>query len=508
MSRMHRLANMTGTAALCLLLVCGCSQYNKQVEATDSFMDKWKTKAQESLSYPPAPSQASQDLTKDLVAKPAGIKPEPEKERPLPTKRISMSMSNVDVSVLLRALARAADVNIILNNKVTGRANINISQAPWDQVFLGILRTHNLSYAWQGDIVRIMTAEDLEEELRKEVRRRELSIAEPTVNRIVPVKFAAADKLQENMKSFLSVDKTGKPVGSILVDQHTNALIINAVPRDLNTILAVIEKLDKPTPQVHIEAFIVEATKNVARDLGIQWGGAYQLSGGDKRGFLTGRDNNGLSQGGIGTPVNPGLGNVVNNALDAATATSFGFLYQNVGKALLSVQLTALQDEGKINILSTPSITTLDNQMALIESGKDVPFQSVSDGEVNIQYKKAVLSLKVTPHVIDNQTLKLAVVVKKDEVDFAQASRVLGNPTIITKNAETNVIQADGQTLVIGGLNKDTSTDTQSGTPSLMDVPGLGWLFKRDGKSNEKEALLIFITPTILKVQESGATGG
>jgi type IV pilus assembly protein PilQ len=310
------------------------------------------------------------------------------------------------------------------------------------------------------------------------------------------------------MKNFLSVDKTGKPVGSILVDQHTNALIVNAVPRDLNTILAVIEKLDKPTPQVHIEAFIVEATKDVARDLGIQWGGAYQLSGGDKRGFLTGRDNNGLSQGGIGTPVNPGLGNVVNNAVDAATATSFGFLYQNVGKALLSVQLTALQDEGKINILSTPSITTLDNQMALIESGKDVPFQSVSDGEVNIQYKKAVLSLKVTPHVIDNQTLKLAVVVKKDEVDFSQAARVLGNPTIITKNAETNVIQADGQTLVIGGLNKDTSTESRSGTPSLMDVPGLGWLFKTDGKSSQKEALLIFITPTILKVQESGATGG
>jgi type IV pilus assembly protein PilQ len=223
---------------------------------------------------------------------------------------------------------------------------------------------------------------------------------------------------------------------------------------------------------------------------------------------VTGRTNDGLNQGGIGTPVNPGLGNVVNNAIDAATATSFGFLYQNVGKALLSVQLTALQDQGKVNILSTPSITTLDNQMALIESGKDVPYQSVSDGEVNIEYKKAVLSLKVTPHVIDNQTLKLAVVVKKDEVDFSLSSRVLGNPTIITKNAETNVIQADGQTLVIGGLNKDTTTEGQSGTPSLMDVPGLGWLFKSDSKSSAKEALLIFITPTILKVQESGATGG
>jgi type IV pilus assembly protein PilQ len=144
--------------------------------------------------------------------------------------------------------------------------------------------------------------------------------------------------------------------------------------------------------------------------------------------------------------------------------------------------------------------------MAVIESGRDIPFQTVEDGEVNIEYKKAVLSLKVTPHVIDNQTLKLAVKVNKDEVDFTRT--VLGNPTIIIKNAETNVIQADGQTLVIGGLNKETSTDDRSGTPGLLDVPGLGWLFKKEGKSSAKEDLLIFITPTILKPQEQAKTGG
>ncbi|MBI5578285.1 MAG: type IV pilus secretin PilQ [Deltaproteobacteria bacterium] len=503
MSRTNRLGNTTGAAALCLLLVCGCSQY-KQVETADPFMDKWKSKAQEAKGYPQAPSSAPKEPVKDPIVKPAELKPEPEKERPLPSKRISMSMSNVDVSVLLRALARAADVNIILNNKVTGRANINISQAPWDQVFLGILRTHNLSYAWQGDIIRIMTAEDLEEELRKEVRRRELLIAEPTTSRIVPIKFASADNLQKNMLNFLSIDKSGKPVGSILVDQHTNSLIVNAVPRDLNTILGVLEKLDKPTPQVLIEAFIVEATKDVARELGVQWGGAVKLG----NTTLTGRDNNSLGSS-LNTRVDPTTGTVVDlpaTSILGASATSFGLIYQNVGNVLLSAQLTALQDEGKLNILSSPSITTLDNQMALIESGKDIPYQSVSDGEVNIQYKKAVLSLKVTPHVIDRQTLKLAVTVKKDEVDFSQ--QVLGNPTIITKNAETNVIQADRQTLVIGGLNKETTTDNRSGTPGVMDTPGLGWLFKKEGKSSAKEDLLIFIIPTILQVQESGATGG
>lgn len=501
--RSHGCWKSAVAGVICVLLALGCSSPQK-TDANDPLLDKWKAKAQESKGFSPAPSpQAPKEIVKEAAARPVEARLEPE--RPLPTRRVSLKMSNVDVSVLLRALARAADVNIILNDRVTGRSNINITQAPWDQVFIGILRTHNLTYAWQGDIIRIMTADDLEEELRKEGRRRELQMAEMPVTRIVPVKFAEANKLQENLKSFLTTDKTNKPIGSVLVDQHTNSIIVNALPRDVNAIISVLEKLDKPTPQVLIEAFIVEANKDVSRELGVQWGGAYQFTGGDKRGFLTGRDNNALGQG-VGTKVDPTTGNVVDLPLTAAGASSFGFIFQNVGKSLLAAQLTALQDEGKLTILSTPSITTLDNQLAVIESGKDVPFQTVSDGEVNIQYKKAVLSLKVTPHVIDATTLKLAVKVNKDEVDFTQT--VLGNPTIITKNAETNVIQADGQTLVIGGLNKEQSTDSRTGTPGLLDVPILGWLFKKEGKSNAKEDLLIFITPSILKAQETPPAGG
>jgi type IV pilus assembly protein PilQ len=507
MIRLHGLRNAAIIGTLSALLAVGCAPLKKS-EPTDTFMDKWKAKAQESKGFSPGASQTPKEIVRDTAPRPSDIKV--ETERPLPTKRISLKMSNVDVSVLLRALARAADVNIILNDKVAGRSNINITQAPWDQVFLGILRTHNLTYAWQGDIVRIMTADDLEEELRKESRRRELLLAEAPVTRIVPVKFAEARQLQENMQKFLTPDKTNKAIGSVLVDQHTNSLIVNALPRDMNSILSVLDKLDKPTPQVLIEAYIVEANKDVARELGVQWGGAYQLSGGDRRGFLTGRDartssTSTSSNADLGSRVDPFTGNIVDNPVADAAATSFGLLYQNVGKALLSAQLTALQDEGKLTILSSPSITTLDNQTAMIESGRDVPFQSVEDGEVNIEYKKAVLSLNVTPHVIDNQTLKLAVKVNKDEVDFSQT--VLGNPTIITKKAETNVIQVDGQTLVIGGLNKETTSDNRTGTPGLLDVPVLGWFFKKEGKSSAKEDLLIFITPTILRPVEQAKAG-
>ncbi len=139
--------------------------------------------------------------------------------------------------------------------------------------------------------------------------------------------------------------------------------------------------------------------------------------------------------------------------------STLGLIYTRVGEYLLSAQLSALQDQGKLHILSSPSITTQDNKLAFIESGQDVPYQSVEDGEVKVEYKKAVLRLEVTPNVIDGDTLKLDIKVNKDEPDFSRT--VLGNPTIITKKAETNVIQNDGQTIVIGGLSKESASRNQ-----------------------------------------------
>ena len=332
-----------------------------------------------------------------------------------------------------------------------------------------------------------------------------MAIAEPPITRIIPIKFSEAQQLKTNLERFLTIGKDGNPIGSVLVDVHTNSLIIKALKSDMRTLVSVIEKLDKPTPQVLIEAHIVEANRDVARELGVQWGGAAQF-GKNKRLTATGRQGNVLP-----TPnANPAdSGFVVDlpaNTLSGFDPSTLGLIYQNIGDILLSVQLSALQDAGKLNILSSPSITTLDNQTAIIESGSDVPFQTVEDGEVKVEYKKAVLSLRVTPHVIDMQSMKLYVKVNKDEPDFSNT--VLGNPTIITKNAETNVIQFDGQTLVIGGLNIERSTRSGTGTPFLADIPGLGYLFKRKSRSNEWEDLLIFITPRILKPRTVVSSGG
>jgi type IV pilus assembly protein PilQ len=487
-----------------VLLIGGCAA--PKLEKKDPFFEEWKARAETSKGYSPAKpeprAQKPQVITpkatpKDIIEETA--------EKPLPARKISLKMTDISVAVVLRALARAADQNIIVSEKVSGKININIVQAPWDQVFLGILRTQGLSYAWEGDIIRIMTADDMEQDLKRQARQREMKLTEQPLTRIVPVKYAAAQKLKDNLTKFLTIDKDGNPVGSILVDDHTNSLIIQAVRNDLGNILAVIDELDKPTPQVLIEAFIVEANKDVARELGVQWGGVFRTAKGTGVGFGTGRDS-GVLGNTVGTAVDPASGNVVDlpaQPLGGFEPFSLGLIYQNIGDVLLTAQLSALQDKGKLNILSSPSITTQDNNTATIESGEEIPFQTVEDGEVNVEFKKAVLRLTVTPHVIDNIELKMYINVHKDEADFSRT--VLGNPTIITKNAETNVLQLDGQTIVIGGLNKETSSRSDTGVPYLESIPGLGYLFKRKGSDDRLEDLLIFITPHILESAPPGS---
>ena len=481
--------------------VGGCSQKKALKDVQDPFYEQWRVKAEEAKGTSPVEPPP-------IDEKPFAIASREEKEevqldspKPLPTRRISLKMNDIEVAVLLRALARAAEQNIILNEKVTGKVSINILQAPWDQVFKGILRSHGLSYTWEGEIIRIMTAGDMDAHLRSKTRQQALRLTQAPLTRIVAIKFATANKLKANLTKFLTVGDGGKKTGSILVDEHTNSLIIQAIRSDMDRILAIIKKLDRPTPQVLIEAIIVEANKDVARELGIQWGGVYAGTSGDKRAIVTGQQGqvppNFTDTDGSVDVTSGSVVNLPAAALGGFNPMTLGLIYTRVGEYLLSAQLSALQAQGKLHILSNPSITTLDNKEAMIKSGSEIPFQSVEDGEVKIEYKEAVLELLVTPHVIDGDTLKMYIQVKKDEPDF---SRTVGNnPTIIKKEATTNVIQNDGQTIVIGGLSKETSRRTDTGTPFLEDIPGLGYLFKNKSNADQLEELLIFITPHVLK---------
>jgi type IV pilus assembly protein PilQ len=480
--------------AACLfaaLLLAGCA--GDQKNNIDQSYQKWKVKAEDSRGYSPSAKQRVSQLgaksTKTAEKAGQGDVPGPVAAKPLPDSPVSLNMSDVDVAVLLRSLARAAGQNIMINEKVGGRANINIQQAPWDQVFLGVLKTHGLSYRWEGDIIRIMTLADLEQEGLRAAQKKDLRELEPLTTKIVRIDYTDAANLKTTLEAFLTKGKGGKPIGSIMVDTHTNTLIVQALENDISEILSLVNQLDKPTPQILIEAYIIEANSSTARELGIQWGGKYQFAD---------SNNNTYTLGGDGTTAGSGVNNTsfsFPTSTVGATGMTLGFLLDSGGQNILTAQLSALEQERKLKILSSPSITTIDNQKAIFESGREVPYQSVEDGNVKIEFKKAVLKLEVTPHVIDGEALKLIISVNKDEVD----TTVTSNPPIITKKAETNVILYDGQTTVIGGLNSASDTRTDQGVPGLRKIPGLGVFFRGESTDKAMDDVLIFITPHILK---------
>jgi type IV pilus secretin PilQ/predicted competence protein len=485
----------------------GCATEESQKQ--DLFFDKWRVRAETAQGNSPTARKRTVAIPKK-ISEPARQSPS-ALDRPLPNRKTTLEMQNTDIAVLLRALARAVGQDIMINESVKGRISINVKEAPWDQVFKGILHTNGLSYGWQGDIIHIISMEDQDRNLRqleteKEIisKRRELEMVEPLFTQIVRVDYADAAKLKENLEKFLSEKGEGEKIGSVMVDEHNNALIIQAIRSDILRMIPLIEDLDHPTPQILIEAHIVEAGSETARELGIQWGG---LGFDGTHNWITaGANSTGITGQtfGSGTGIDPTAGQAANfpapfsqgSVPNSAAGLTIGYIYEKLGETLLSVQLSALQEDGMLNILSSPSITTVDNQKAIIEAGDEVPFQTVEDGEVKIEYKKAVLSLEVTPHVIDDNSLRLSIHTKKDELDFTRT--VAGNPTVITKNAQTNVILFDGQTTVIGGLNKETQSDGDRGIPFLKDIPLFGYLFKGESKRDSMEEVLIFITPHIL----------
>lgn len=458
-----------------------------------------------------------------------GKNDKPIEKKPLPTEDVSFRFINENINNVLRTLAHAAGINMVISEKVTGMVNMDINNASWDKIFLSLLRTYGLSYKWEGSIMRVLTLEDLDNELKvieannrilagkkqkdfeeleaaekRESKKREIELVRPLLTNVIEVKFSSAEKLKASLEQLLEKKKDIKR-GFITVDEHTRSLIIQATQTDMDMITALAEKLDRSIGQVLIEAHIVETSKETARELGIRWGGLYRHNGDNDNHWIIPGSSNGISGKKIDDGLEPESGNIVNfpaNVQDAGF--QIGYVAQKIGKYILSFQLSALQRQGKLNILSSPSITTLDNQAAMIKSGKEVPYQAVNDdGEVTINFKEAVLSLKVTPHIIDNNTLNMQIETKKDELDFSNT--VQGNPTIIRKEAKTNVMLRDGQTTVIGGLSKEVLGNDESGVPILKDIPLLGYLFKGKSRRMDMEEILIFVTPYVLGKTEKQA---
>ncbi len=519
--RTVRLILLMGMASL----VLGCaSQQPKENE----FFNKWKEMAEESQGYSPDVSRETVEIGETVITGDELREQELEElrkqQRPLPRERVTLKLRNTDVRIILRTLAKAAGQNILVNSSVQGSLSVNIENTPWDQVFKGILRSQGLTYDWEGGIIRIMTVADMERDLKLEsledqrqaqkLQRRQV---EPLVTQVFKVSFADASDLKDNVAQMLTPAEGDTSRGSVVVDKHTNSLIVQAIRDDLSKVSKLVATLDTPRSQIQLKAHIVETTNDLARELGVQWGGVFKSPAwnNNRHLWVTPGGTDGSTQSdpvegeydpNLGTGISgQGFGSSFPASLGDNSGLNLGLLYGMIGDDILELQLSALQEDGKLNILSSPSITTLDNQMAFTENGERVPFETVDDdGRAVVEFEDAVLRLEITPHLIDREMLKLHVVVKKDEVDFSRT--VAGNPVIIKKQTETNLIVQHGETIVISGLSRQRNIDSESGIPGLKDVPALGHLFKSNSKSEIMEEVLVFITPHVLQKRSDVAT--
>ncbi len=467
-----------------IILLPSCATEKKKAKH-DPFFDKWKIKAEKSKGYSPVIKRRIVDLPAIKETEP-GEKPTVEIKKSLPTKEISLSMHNVELATLIRTVARAVNIPIVINESVKGKANLYMQKQPWNQVFRAVLESNGLTYSWVGNIIRIMTLEDRDLELKRKGQEKDLKKFEKKLQdleiKVISINYAQAKDFKANLTDLLTKGDDGKVRGSIKVDSHTNSLIIHAIRSDIDSIITLIEELDRPTRQVKIEAHIVIAQRTISRELGIAWSGTrYTGAGG----------------GAAGGTLPTATGSTF-DAASSATGLALGYYTQKLGKYALDAQLTALESDGKIKILSSPSITTLDNQLAVIESGEQIPYNKLDEaGNTTTAFVDAVLKLEVTPHIIDSNTLSLKIKTNKDEA--GTPSTPGGTPPIITKKAETKVVLFDGQTTVIGGLQEENIDDTDYGVPILKDIPLLGYLFKGTDKTSVMTDLLIFITPYILE---------
>jgi type IV pilus assembly protein PilQ len=401
---------------------------------------------------------------------------------------ISMSLKDADVREVLRSFARISGLNVVIQPGVKGTVTVELESVPWDQALDQILKINNLGYELDGNIMRIAPVNILEQEARRaQALQQAQALSIPLRTVVKRLSYSTAGEVAGLLRQGGSGGILSQR-GTVIIDARTNTLIIKELPNYIDTVLAVIDTLDVPEPQVMIEAKIVETTKQFSRSLGISWG--FDAISDPAHGNTTGLEfpSHGTVDGGVGL----------------LTGGANGFIDLTLGNILdtftLDARLQAAESEGLVNVLSAPKISTLNNSAASIQSGVQLPIQTVANNTVTVQFVNATLRLDVTPHVTAEGTILMDINVQKREPQLAFVVPGASNAPISTKEARTRVIVRDGGTTVIGGIYKVSSDQGQDRVPGLSNVPLLGHLFRNRRVRNENDELLIFITPRVIKL--------
>jgi type IV pilus assembly protein PilQ len=441
--------------------------------------------------------------------KPSSKRTAAEEKKEYTGERLTLNFQDIDVRSVLQLLADTSGQNIVVSDSVSGNLTLRLQNVPWDQALDIVLRTKGLDKRRQDNVIIIGPTEELATREKAELAaHKEVQELSPTHTEFMQVNYAKVVDLQKLIKTTNAKDSMLSPRGSISVDERTNTLLVQDTSDKLADIRRLVQTLDVPVKQVLIEARIVIVSDTFERDLGARFGVSSANSGVNNLLAITG---NGA---GANQIVNSGVGS---SPLTTLPATTLDNRYQvntpaantngSIGISLLGgsyivdLELSAAQNEGKSEVISSPRVITANQKQATIMQGVEIPYQeSASSGATTTQFKDAVLKLKVTPLITPDNRVILDLDVSDDSVGQQVTSATGGSvPSIDTRQIITQVLVNDGQTVVLGGILDTTKSKAANKVPFLADIPIIGYLFRSTIDINNKTELLIFITPKILR---------
>jgi type IV pilus assembly protein PilQ len=453
------------------------------------------------------------------------IRPKPKQAVVDPSKkeykgeRLTLNFQDIEARAVLQLLAETSGQNIVVSDSVQGNVTLRLQNVPWDQALDIVLRTKGLDQRREGNVIFVAPAEELAAREKQQLEsRKALTELAPVRTEYLQVNYAKASDLASLIKTQGKASLLSER-GSVAIDERTNTLLLQDTADRLEDIRRLVSTLDIPVRQVLIEARIVIVNDDFSRELGVRFGGAFAFNhgGSDGLGWVgsSGLDTDPGESGPIldNTGTNGGTGSsgnliqtpTVNDRymVNLPVANPAGKIAMTLldSDYVVDLEISAAQTEGRGEIISAPRVITANGKEASIEQGVEIPYQeSASSGATTTQFKKAVLSLKVTPQITPDDRVILDLVVSKDNVGELVQSATGGQvPSIDTREIVTQVLVNDGQTVVLGGIMETERRDTVNKVPYLGDIPGLGVLFRNKSKTDNKDELLIFVTPKILR---------
>nr|WP_104400115.1 type IV pilus secretin PilQ family protein [Vibrio penaeicida] len=497
------------------LFVVDVADFSTHVESVEVFREGSNTRlfATTNAAYNYDYRLRDRFLEVTVSAKP---KDEPEQASILEKdgKLISINFQDIPVRSVLQLIADYNGFNLVVSDSVSGNLTLKVDDVPWQQVLDIILKVKGLDKRVEGNVILVAPKEEFDsreqQDLEQERLAQELGSLE---SKIIEVKFAKASDIADMIGGHGEVSMLSER-GSISIDERTNALLVRDLPENIAVVEDIVESLDIPVKQVQIEARIVTITEGEIEELGVRWGfsstsgtntvggsiennlatvGLYQAGGG------SGGDSGGEGEGGGGSStIDDFL--AVNLGATNKNAASIAFQVAKLGTdTLLDLELSALQTENKAEIISSPRLITTNKKPAYIEQGTEIPYlEASSSGATTVSFRKAVLSLKVTPQITPDNKLVLDLSVTQDRPGKVVKTGNGEALAIETQRIGTQVLVDNGETVVLGGIYQQSVTNTVDKVPLLGDLPLLGALFRRSYENLGKSELLIFITPKVV----------